>query len=140
MFKQTKLSFLVSGTFIVLGGFTDAIAASTNFDNFTALPGSVTGGSLPEASPFQLSSPLFTQRTLDANTQGAGRRGDNWDMITANETGVDAGRYLFSPFENNMSGVKRFDRLTNKSLTVVANGTQDFVSEMPRAGPLGEAT
>ena len=138
MFKQTKLSFLVPGTFIVLAGFTDAIAASTNFDNFTALPGSVAGGSLPEASPFQLSSPLFTQRTLDANTLGAGRRGDNWDMITANETGVDAGRYLFSPFENNMSGVKRFDRLTNTSLTVVANGTQDFVSgDVSRWTPWG---
>ena len=78
MFKQTKLSFLVPGTFIALAGFTDAIAASAHFDNFTALPSSVAAGSLPESSPFQLSSPLFTQRTLDANTPGAGRRGDNW--------------------------------------------------------------
>ena len=90
MLKQTKLSFLVPGTFIVLAGLTEAIAASTNFDNFTALPNSVAAGSLPEASPFQLSSPLFTQRTLDANTSATGRRGDNWDMITASETGADA--------------------------------------------------
>ncbi|SCX61220.1 alkaline phosphatase PhoX [Nitrosospira sp. Nsp1] len=128
MLKHIKLGFLVPGTFIALGGLTETIAASTNFDNFTALPSSIAAGSLPEATPFQLSSPLFTQRTLDANTSVAGRRGYNWDMITANETGADAGRYLFSPFENNISGVKRFDRLTDTSLTVVANGTQNFVS------------
>ena len=128
MLKHIKLGFLVAGTFIALSGLTETIAASTHFDNFTALPSSVAAGSLSEATPFQLSNPLFTQRTLDANTSAAGRRGYNWDMITANETGADAGRYLFSPFENNMSGVKRFDRLTNTSLTVVANGTQNFVS------------
>src|SRR6185295_18589010 len=46
-------------------------AASAAFDSFTPLPGSAPAGSLPEATPFQLSSPLFAQRTLDANTPGA---------------------------------------------------------------------
>ncbi|MGH8683770.1 MAG: alkaline phosphatase PhoX, partial [Nitrosospira sp.] len=49
-------------------------------------------------------------------------------MITANETGVDAGRYLFSPFETDTAGVKRFDLQANASLTIVADGTLGFVS------------
>ncbi|MDN5837065.1 MAG: phosphatase, partial [Nitrosospira sp.] len=129
MFKQTKLSSLVSGAFLVMAGATQAIAANTQFDNFTALPNSVAAGSLPEEKPFQLSSPLFSQHTLDANTlPGTNeRRGDNWDMITANETGPDAGRYLFSPYETDTAGVKRYDLQTGNSLTVVAEGTQGFV-------------
>lgn len=103
-------------------------AASAAFDDFTPLPGSAPAGSLPEATPLQLSSPQFTQRTLDANTPAAGRRGDNWDMTTANETGANAGRYLFSPFETSTAGVKRYDRVTGTSLTIVADGTQGFAS------------
>ncbi|MDN5752255.1 MAG: DUF839 domain-containing protein, partial [Nitrosospira sp.] len=49
------------------------------------------------------------------------------DMITANETGPDAGRYLFSPYETDTAGVKRYDLQTGNSLTVVAEGTQGFV-------------
>ncbi|MGZ8260654.1 MAG: alkaline phosphatase PhoX, partial [Caldimonas sp.] len=113
-------------------------AASAQFDNFTALPGSAPAGSLPEATPLQLSSPLFTQRTLDANTPGAGRRGDNWDMITANETGPTAGRYLFTPYETGTAGVKRNDLVTGTSLTIVADGTQGFVSgDASRWAPWG---
>src|SRR4029453_16868017 len=95
--------------------------AQAGFDNFTPLPSSAPAGSLPEATPFQLSSPLFTQRTVDANT-GPVKKGDNWDMITANETGANAGRYLFSPYETGTAGVKRLDRVTETSLTVVAEG------------------
>lgn len=129
MFKQTKLSFLVSSALLVMAGATQATAANTHFDNFTTLPNSVAAGFLPEEKPFQLSSPLFSQRTLDANTlPGTNeRRGDNWDMITANETGPDAGRYLFSPYETDTAGVKRYDLQTGNSLTVVAEGTQGFV-------------
>jgi len=113
-------------------------AASAAFDSFTPLPGSAPAGSLPEATPFQLSSPLFAQRTLDANTPGAGRRGDNWDMTTANETGANAGRYLFSPYETGTAGVKRYDTATGASLTVVAEGTQGFVSgDASRWAPWG---
>jgi len=113
-------------------------AASAAFDDFTPLPGSAPAGSLPEATPLQLSSSLFTQRTLDANTPGAGRRGDNWDMTTANETGTNAGRYLFSPFETGTAGVKRYDLATGTSLTIVADGTQGFVSgDASRWAPWG---
>lgn len=128
MSMQINLNSLVSGSLLVVASATQAIAASTDFDNYTALPNSVAAGSLPEASPFQLSSPLFRQRTRDVNTPAMGRRGDNWDMITANETGIDAGRYLFSPFETGTAGVKRFDLQTGTSVTIVAEGAMDFVS------------
>ncbi|MEO6747012.1 MAG: alkaline phosphatase PhoX [Caldimonas sp.] len=113
----------------VFAGLALASATATaGFETFTALPSSVPVGSLPEATPFQLSSPAFTQKTLDANTPSLGRRGDNWDMISANETGANAGRYLFSPYETGTAGVKRYDLSTGTSLTIVAEGTQGFVS------------
>ena len=52
----------------------------------------------------------------------------SWDMITANETGPDAGRYLFSPFETSMAGVQRTDLTTGLTKTIVQPGTQGFVS------------
>lgn len=131
MFKQKKLSIFVSGALMVMAGTTQAIAADTRFDNFTALPGSVAAGLLPESTPFQLSSPDFSQvRIADRTTQlglGIANTG-SWDMITANETGPDAGRYLFSPFETSMAGVQRTDLTTGLTKTIVQPGTQGFVS------------
>lgn len=131
MFKQKKLSIFVSGALMVMAGTTQAIAANTGFDNFTALPGSVAAGFLPESAPFQLSSPDFSQvRIADRITQlglGIANTG-SWDMITANETGPDAGRYLFSPFETSMAGVQRTDLTTGLTKTIVQPGTQGFVS------------
>jgi hypothetical protein len=49
-------------------------------------------------------------------------------MITANETGPDAGRYLFSPFETSAAGVQRTDLMTGLTKTLVQPGTQGFVS------------
>lgn len=110
-----------------------AQAASTDFDNFTALPSSVAADSLPEAAPLQLANPTWTQKTLDANT--GVRRGDNWDMNTQNETGADKGRYIFTPYEvfpnpgqSPSAGVKRFDLKTNTSLEIVAPGRSNFVA------------
>lgn len=109
-----------------------AFAGPTNFDNFTPLASSVPGGSLPESAPLQLSSPLFTQTSISANNNGAlnggVRLGDNWDMITLNENGSSAGRYLFSPYETGTAGVRRVDLLTGQGVTIVPNGTQGFVS------------
>jgi len=106
-------------------------ADNTYFDNFTALPGNVAAGSLPETAPLQLSSPFFSQKVLaDRNTQlGLGESNSgNWDMITANETGTDAGRYLYAPFETGAGGVQRTDLWTGVTKTIVASGTQGFVS------------
>ena len=53
-------------------------------------------------------------------------------MIAANETGVDAGRYLFMPFETNSAGVQRISlsdsNYNTRTTTIVAPGTQGFVS------------
>ena len=89
-------------------------AVSTKFSNFTALTSSA--GPLPvdeEATPITLPNPLWSQRTVaDRGTQEdlvPGSNSGNWDMITSNETGPNAGRYLFMPFETGTAGVQRID-------------------------------
>lgn len=99
-------------------------AATTLFDNFTPLAGSVAGGSLPESSPLQLSASNFKQQSIaDRPTQlGLGQfNSGNWDMMTVNETGPDAGRYLFSPFETGQAGVQRTDLQTGTTTTIFAS-------------------
>jgi secreted PhoX family phosphatase len=53
-------------------------------------------------------------------------------MITANETGANAGRYLFMPFETGSAGVQRVDlrdsNYDTRTVTIVAPGTQGFAS------------
>ena len=140
MFKKKTLAFLVSGALVTMAGTMQANAASTGFDNFTALPGNVAVGSLPESSPFQLANPNWTQVSIaNRNNQlslGQANPG-NWDMITANETGADAGRYLLMPFEvfsatTPEGGVQRIDlwdsNYNTRTVTLVAPGTQGFVA------------
>jgi hypothetical protein len=112
------------------------------FQDFTPLPASATGGSLPEAQPFLLSSPKFRQKTLSANDLGPAnggiKLGDNWDMNTLNENGPNAGRYLFHPFETGTAGVMRLDRSTGAGVTIVPEGTQGFVNgDASRWTPFG---
>ena len=106
-------------------------ADNTYFDNFSALAGNVAAGSLPESAPLKLSSPFFSQKVLaDRVTQLANGESNsgNWDMITANETGSDAGRYLYAPFETGAGGVQRTDLWTGITKTIVQSGTQGFVA------------
>lgn len=127
VFKTTLIAAAVASLLSPLA----AQAADTDFDNFTPLSSSSPAnpvGSPLEATPFTLSNATWTQVAVDSNTPAAGRRGDNWDMTTANETGTDAGRYLFSPYETGSAGVKRFDTQTNTSLDIVAPGRSGFVS------------
>lgn len=113
-----------------------ASAAPTLFANFTPLAGSVAAGSLPESAPLELSSSLFKQSAIAnrANqlAQVPGSNSGNWDMITANESGANAGRYLFMPFETGTGGVQRVDLwnpdYNTRTVTIVAPGTQGFVS------------
>lgn len=86
MLKQTKLSFLVSGSLLAVTSVTQNVAASTHFDNFTALSNSVAVGSLPE--PFQLPSPLLTLPARGANTSTATRWKDNAADVNAGPTGL----------------------------------------------------
>lgn len=112
------------------------------FASFTPLGSSAAAGSLPEAKPFSLSSSLFRQKTVSANDAGAAnggtKLGDNWDMITSNQNGPQAGRYLFSPYETGSAGVRRLDLVTGQAVSIVAPGTQGFVSGDPsRWTPFG---
>src|SRR6185436_6455082 len=93
-----------------------AFAASSKFPDFTPLTSSA--GALPvdgpeEATPVTLSNPKWSQRTLaDTRTQNnlvINSNSGSWDMITSNETGPNAGRYLFMPFETGTAGVQRID-------------------------------
>ena len=131
MFKRKKPGLLVAWSLIIIGVNTQAAAADTYFDNFTPLTGSVPAGLLPEDKPLQLSSRNFSQRLIaDRATQlnlGEANSG-KWDMITANETGPDAGRYLFNPFETSAAGVQRVDLQTGVTRTLVQPGAQGFVS------------
>jgi sugar lactone lactonase YvrE len=132
MFARTRIAAAIG----LLSMAQAALAAQTEFANFTPLVGNVAAGALPADKPFQLSSANFSQQTLaDRATQNAKAPGSNsgsWDMITANETGPDRGRYLFMPFETNTAGVQRVDLWDNnyatRTVTVVAPGTQSFVS------------
>ncbi len=109
-----------------------ASAAGYTLADFTPLGASVAGGSLPESTPFLLSSPAFRQETINVNNAGAAnggvKLGDNWDMITLNENGPQAGRYLFAPYETGSAGVRRLDLQTGQAVSIVAPGTQNFVN------------
>ena len=98
-----------------------AIAQTTNFSNFTAIPTSVAAGSLPESAPFKFGSPNFSQLSIAdrATQQGLGQfDSGSWDMIDTNRTGVDAGRYLYTVFETGQAGVTRYDRNTGSTVTL----------------------
>ena len=64
-------------------------------------------------------------------------------MITANETGPDAGRYLFMPFETNSAGVQRIDlwdsNYTTRTVTIVARERRASSRATPHAGRRGAA-
>lgn len=94
-----------------------AIATDTTFDEFTPMTGDVGAGTLPEAAPYRLSSSRFTQISIVArgdtsnevpNTPARFDSG-NYDMHTANETGPDVGRFLFTVFETAQAGIQRTD-------------------------------
>src|SRR5690349_2062773 len=115
------------------------LAASTKLTEITPLTASAAGipvGDPLEATPITLSSPKFSQATVaDRATQNMlvpGSNAGNWDMIASNETGANAGRYLFMPFETGTAGVQRIDlndsNYLTRTVTIVAPGTQSFVS------------
>jgi len=116
-----------------------ALAVSTKFSDFTPLTASASG--LPvdgpgEATPITLPDAKWSQRTVaDRRTQNSLVPNSNsgaWDMITSNETGPAAGRYLFMPFETGTAGVQRIDmqnpHYEERTVTIVAPGTMGFVS------------
>jgi secreted PhoX family phosphatase len=134
-FERVKLIAL--GGALLMG--TVIVAKETKFSDFTPLTSSA--GPLPvngpeEATPITLPNPKWSQRTLaDRRTQNTlvmNSNSGNWDMITSNETGPNAGRYLFMPFETGTAGVQRIDTqdpdYNTRTVTIVQPGTQGFVS------------
>jgi len=133
--KPFKLT-LIAASMASLVSPLAAQATPTEFDNFTPMTGNTTPVNPGSATPYKLSSPNFSQATIaDRATQNSlvpGSNSGSWDMITANETGADAGRYLFMPFETGSAGVQRIDlsdsNYNSRTTTIVAPGTQGFVS------------
>src|SRR5262245_32307257 len=113
------------------------LAVNTKFTDFTPLTSSASGVPVAEeATPITLGNAKWSQRTIadraTQNTLVPGSDSGNWDMITSNETGPDAGRYLFMPFETGTAGVQRIDmqnpHYEERTVTIVAPGTMGFVS------------
>ncbi len=133
MFSRKPLQIMLSAALVMIAG--GAESADTLFDNFTPLTASASPTTTP-ATPITFSSPVFSQVTIaDRATQNAlmpASNSGNWDMITANETGPDAGRFLFMPFETSAGGVQRIDlwdaNYNTRTVTIVAPGTQGFVA------------
>ncbi|MHB1215644.1 MAG: alkaline phosphatase PhoX [Thiobacillus sp.] len=111
-----KLSLAIG---LVLAG-SSAFAAGTSFEHFTPMSGDVGAGTLPESAPYKLSSPHFSQMTIVARDVSQANRFDsgNYDMQTANETGPDAGRFLFAPYETGQAGIQRTDLRTMQTETI----------------------
>ncbi|HEX6974408.1 MAG TPA: alkaline phosphatase PhoX [Vicinamibacterales bacterium] len=135
MHTRTIMAFGVAA----LAATATVTAVSTKFSNFTPLAASA--GPLPvdgpeEATPITLSSDAFVQGTVaDRRTQNErvmNSNSGNWDMVTSNENGPNAGRYLFMPFETGLAGVQRVDLLDphyeTRTVTIVEPGDQGFVS------------
>lgn len=131
MFEPSRIALAAA----LAAACTATAAAPSYFANFTPLPNSA-GPTADESKPITLSSPRFSQLSLadraTQNTLVPGSNSGNWDMITANETGPQAGRWLFMPFETATGGVMRVDlwdsNYSTRSVTIVAPGTQNFVA------------
>jgi hypothetical protein len=97
-----------------------ALAAGTSFKDFTPMTGDVGVDTLPAAAPYRLSAPHFSQMTIVARDPAQATRFDTgaYDMHTANETGPEAGRFLFTVFETGQAGIQRTDLRTMITTTI----------------------
>ena len=111
-----KLSLAIG---LLLAG-SSAFASGTSFEDFTPLVGDTVAGSLPESAPFVLSAPHFSQINIVTRdvTQATRFDSGNYDMHTLNETGPEAGRYLFTVYETSQAGIQRTD-LGNMQTTTI---------------------
>jgi hypothetical protein len=98
-------------------------ANGLRFSDFTPLTSSVTPA-IPvadEDAPITFGNPDFQQRSIADRTtqlQEDKPNSGNWDMNTVNETGAHKGRYLFTVFETDQSGVQRHDLWTGETDTI----------------------
>lgn len=130
--KMNSISAAVAGVILVMAG--GAQASNTNFDNFTPVASSVVQHAVGSAA--EMINPLvipsnFSQKVIASRSAqlAAGQSNSgSWDMITANETGPNAGRYLFTPFETATGGVQRTDLQTGATVTIVNSGRAGAVA------------
>jgi len=90
------------------------------FSDFTPLTISA-GPTANEATPITFGNASFQQQSIaERATQLAADKPNsgNWDMNTVNETGRQRGRYLFTVFETDQSGVQRHDLWTGRTQTI----------------------
>ena len=101
----------------------DGKHAKSCFSDFTPMTGDVGEATLPESAPYRVASPRLSQMTIVARDPSQAKRFDsgNYDMHTANETGPDAGRYLFTVYETDRAGIQRTDLRTMQTTTIWAS-------------------
>lgn len=129
MRQTTSRTWLaMAGGVLITGAALGAHGGFLRFSDFTPLTAS-SGSAADEAFPMLLSNPAFEQRSIEDRAsvlaEGIPNTG-SWDMITANETGRQRGRYLFTVFETGQSGIQRHD---------LRNGTTDTVWQTPYPSP-----
>ena len=104
---------------VLLAG-TVLVADGTRFSDFTALlnwpaqPPTRVRRSPSAIADFQQESIVDRATQLADGKPNSG----NFDMNTLNETGHDKGRYLFTVFETDQSGVQRHDLVTGETETI----------------------
>ena len=122
---RTRLLLLVGSLAVTTSAFAadgDAPARSC-FADFKPMTGDVGAGTLPESAPYRMASPRISQMSIVARDPAQAKRFDsgNYDMHTANETGPDAGRYLFTVYETDRAGIQRTDLRTQQTTTIWAS-------------------
>lgn len=116
---------LCAGGFVLAGLSAGAAQAAIVF---APLPQSVVVGSRPADQPFLLPSgwaqqTLFTNQENNLYRSGVNRNGNsNFDMIVQNESGPNAGRYVFTVNETLGGGLVRYDRVTDTPVQLLEGG------------------
>jgi uncharacterized protein len=116
-------------TLAVLLAMSSQAHAATGFSSFTALPASA-GATATPATPITFGNSSWTQVSIN-DSASMGLVNVAPDMIASNETGPDANRYLFMPYEQGPGGVKRIDLTNNTAVNIVtpnASTNQGFAS------------
>jgi uncharacterized protein len=111
-------SLALAGSVLVAG--TVLFASNVRFSDFTPIPSSA-GPTSTEAAPIIFGNPSIQQASIanrSAQLSFGKPNSGSWDMNTLNETGTQRGRFLFTVFETEQSGVQRHDLKTGQTDTI----------------------
>jgi uncharacterized protein len=121
--KRANVRRTIAGSLVLAGIAASAgvaYAAQPHFSDFTPLPSSA-GPTADESAPITFGNPAFHQESIASRDEqlAAGEPNSGvWDMNTVNESGRHKGRYLFTPFESDQSGIQRTNLKTGETETV----------------------